>query len=240
LMSEASTSEFKELLEVKFSLPVKIMGLRGFKDLSPAWFPALGSAIRGTISRSKDFFISLSNISVRDNYYQARLLGFIGFWRKMALTVILFVFLFFGSINVFLFQEKDRLNTENSLSANAEELAKVQLLQDQGEAFNKLSEFVRRADGMSVDFAPVLKNLFSLREEKISFDQIVIEGVSLFIKASAEKEADILAFKDRLSEETIFSNIDIPLVNIKTSPEGVLSFTLTADLVFSRTNEPQQ
>lgn len=190
---------------------------------------ALGSAIRGLIPRSEDKIISATSVGTEDNYRQNQIVNFISVWRNIALTVVLFALVLLGTTEGFLMQ------TAKSLEAR---LANVKVLSENQEfnelharakEFNQGIELALQAKSQSNDWAPFLEKIRDLAGKEVVIKRIFVQslGTPVLINAQAASEDGIINFKNALSSDAQFQDVNLPLGSITPGGAGMIDFSIS-------------
>ncbi len=190
---------------------------------------ALGSAIRGLIPRSEDKIISATSVGTEDNYRQNQIVNFISVWRNIALTVVLFALVLFGTTEGFLMQQvkslEARLDSVSILSENQE----FNKLYGEVKEFNQRVELALEAKSQGNDWAPFLEKLRDLAGKEIVLRRIFVQSLQtpVLINAQAPSEDKIIYFKNALASEPQFQDVSLPLGNIVPGNQGMIDFSIS-------------
>lgn len=205
-----------KLLKNLFASEVAKMNL---SSLTPNWFAVIGSALRGTIPRAEDKIISLSGIGTAERFNQEQILGFIRMWRNIIFTSIIAVVALFGGTEFFLVRTANSLNSDLgkivSVSPSRDELNN---LNSQVVKFNNSVNLVLAARGQSKDWSPYILKIKSLMGSEITIQRILIQSLDtpVFFRGRAPNQSTVLRFKDALSQDPMFSDVNLPLSGVNT------------------------
>ncbi len=232
LISPMFNYEIVQIAEQKFSLSMKNLAISELPDLSPSWFPTLGAALRGLIARSKDTFLSLSQISAKTEYYQERVLTLIALCRNIILGALIFVFIAYLTVDGVLYRSEATGNQKSSTLTSTINAAEVQQLREQAEAFNKSITLARIAKDKEGHWSPVFDALRSVTGTSITMSRVFADrtNLSLIITGTATNELAAINFKGRVERIPNVKSVSLPLSQIKTEGVGAVSFSLTATL----------
>lgn len=198
--------------------------------LTEDWFPALGSALRGTISRSKDDIVSLASVGTKERFNREQLLGFIHLWRNIVFASLFIVVLLFTGINQFLNQTAISLSNKlDQIKVSSPSSQELTDLTDQANKFNGAVSLVAEIRQQKADLLAQIVKIQNVASTTIGIQHIAIQGENLpvlFVGQAPNQDA-ILKFKDALSHDPSFSEIDLPLSTISTGPGGVVNFNMT-------------
>ncbi|MDP2629645.1 MAG: hypothetical protein Q8P45_03025 [Candidatus Harrisonbacteria bacterium] len=232
LISPLFSYELARLIESEFSSAAFKLTLPELPKLSSSWFPALGAALRSFIPRSEDDAISLSAAGVKNEYYRGKTLNFIRVWRKFAIAASLFLLLaFIGLDTLFLRAENMQAQEIRSLLAQNQQ-EEFDEYSRQAQSFNTLLAILQNARSSEKGFSPVFENIRSYTGETIELSRIFFDAsnASMIIGGFGENEVEALEFKNRLEADSRYINVSLPLSNIKSEPDGRVSFRMNLHL----------
>lgn len=216
-------------IETNFALKVINLIAAEFPELKSGWFPVLGSALRGLIPRSKDNFISLTNAPVQVQYWHSRIINFVSLWRKVALTVLIFIGIVLFSVNIFSRREEMKLSAQ-IIKGGPSELQEVNRLEDEAAKFNKRVEQALNAYNSTSNWTEFFSNLNNLASGQVLLDSISVKGTKVSLMGSANNESLLLAFRDRLRGASNFQDVNLPPQQINIKPDGSVNFKLNFNL----------
>lgn len=229
LVGPSSVSEISGIISSNFpNLKVIVPALRQFKDLPLSWFSVLGTALRGTISRSKDKFISLASAGTEEKFEDFRILTFIRLWRNVVFAVVGGIFLIFLILDLFLINEVSRLeNNLKNFPVNPEILKTENLIKEAAD-FNQKADLIYMAKKEGIAWASFLKNLQGLMGDEIIIKKIAVQSLEspVFLAGEAKSEDAIISLKNRLEDSPYFSNATFQLSDIKATPFGTWGFNI--------------
>lgn len=189
-----------------------------------------GTALRGKLSMSEDFDISLTSETAAKIFEEEQMLRFVAIWRNILFTVASFILLTFAATQIYLSRSADKITETGSSSVISHtEEAELKKLEDKAKQFNKLVELVVAAMESSKEISPFLIHLNNLAGNKISFDRIYLQAFDrpATISGSAPSEEAILEFKRALELQPQLADVSLPLSSIITKPSGQLAFTIS-------------
>lgn len=231
LITQALQPEITNLIKENFEFQVTELKLSGFLELDPVWFAAAGGAVRGRLPRSKDNFISLTALGTEDAYLQSEIIFFIKLWRNAILTVLAFLFIMFVAADSFLARTSNNLTEQLQSVLAVPGGIEVIKLREQAENFNQLVEKALIAKEQSQSFLPIFSKIDALLSPGITLDRLsIIAGdSSIFLVGKAKDERAALDFKNRLAAAG-YKDVNLPLSDLETKPDGIVSFSLTFSL----------
>ncbi len=216
----------------KIVLPMWSVENKKLPSITPDWFVALGSALRGLIPRSKDNIISLTGTGTEEEFRQQQTFSFIKVWRNIILTSFSFVLIAFVVVEFSLMATIDSLNSQlaNLINLPAEE--KVNELQNQAKDFNSRVNLALEAKEQVYNWSPFFEEIKNLAAENITIERIFIQSPNsqILLSGQAPDEQTIINFKNKLMSAPLFKEVDLPLSSVKESPEGGLNFSITFKL----------
>ncbi len=226
LITAGGKKEIAGELERALSLSVRELSIKDFAQLDPAWFPALGSALRGLVPRARDAFISLTNDPVQVQYRQARVMRFTALWGKIYVTVAAFLFALIFGTNLFFASQETYLRLQTKSASAGAESAQVAALQEKAKNFNKLVGRLRDAKAVSGSLASVLAAFSGYAGSDVTLDKIAIAGLTVNLHGTAKNESAAFAFKNKLVAAKNITGVSLPLSNISEGEGGTVEFFL--------------
>lgn len=229
LIAPGFEGDMQQFLESRFGLSVVPLVLRS-SGLEPAWYVALGAALRGRIDRAADVFISLAPASSAELFYKEQTLNFIALWRNiMAGVLLVFIFFFGGSV---LFLRNQVNEVVGRLSEFPAELKTSDFAALTLKA-NEFNDLVRRAAlmrGSAGDWQGFLQKFRSITAANgIIVDHLDLTSLTapMALAARAKDNAAILQFKAALGSDPHFGNVNLDVSKISTLEDNTVGFTIT-------------
>lgn len=199
-------------------------------QLTPDWFPVLGSTLRGLIPRSKDNFISLAASGTEEDFRRHQIINFFGMWRNVVLTIIIFMFITFAVGDFFLFKNvkflKDQLKNYNT----SPEIERLDFLQKQAGEFNQKVNFALTAKAQIINWVPFIEKIKELTiSNNIVIEKIAVQSLEtpVSFRGVALNEEAVINFKKILEAQPQFSDINLPISNITPTTVGKLNFVVS-------------
>lgn len=214
ISSLGQKAEIGQFLKSKTGIDIFDFRLKYLSDLDDAWFPALGSALRGLTPREEDTIVSLMPVGTEEYYQKNKLLSFISLWGNVIGTVFLGLAGLFLVADVFL--GRVETNLSRRLITQPAELGEAANLEARAQEFNNLVAGVLNAQNASrlsrewdhifyhIFRAAETANVTILRLSVASMDKPVV------IQAETSSRENALAFKSRLEEVPFFYKVDLP------------------------------
>jgi len=218
--------EIGNLIEKNLGMRPMVFTPKNFQTISPQWFPVLGAAVRGALPRERDEFLTLTTESVQEQYWEARVLSFIHFWRNIAVTTIGFFILLLVSGFFLLSREEQRLLVLNDGNTSPE-LSRVYELREKSVAFNARVWQASQAKNKRIFWTRFYDRIETLGGSVISLRKIAVNERNVVVTGVTATEAAVFDFKNRLEGDEHISNITLPFENIRESSPGVFTFSLS-------------
>jgi hypothetical protein len=219
------------ILEKNFNLKAVPLALNG---ITPVFYAALGAAFRGKLEVGKDGDLKVINLggeSLMRTIYNEQILNFIALWRNITagvFAVLLLVFIFAASFLVSQYKGLSTQLTDFSAITNQKELAD---LVGKTEEFNSLVAAVRTVRSSVPPWYEVLNHLEKVSSaNSIKITSMDISSLSAPVSAfgTAADYNAALAFKNALSADPSFINVNMPLTQITPVPNSnSVSFNIT-------------
>jgi len=228
LASTNLSQEIKNILKGNFPFEVQELALE-LGGASNEWLIALGAGLRGTIPLREDREISLLGIDTKAQYRREQVLGFLRFWRSVvpaSLAVLLTAFL--GSYYMLVRAERD-LGNSPTIRLTPEQQAQESALEKEAQAFNKevsmflkLQEIYNPAKVVLLDRLTPITDSYEIKLNHLAY------GVGGVVTLAGESRIhdSILGFRDAVSKENSFKNINLPFESIQPNPNG-FNFSMT-------------
>ena len=235
-ISQIITENFSLSVQ-KMSLPSKLAAPDGrwsidnnqLSSLTSDWFPALGSAFRGLIPRSKDTIISLASTGTEEEFRQHQLINFIKIWRNIILTSLSFVLIAFVVVDGFLVKNTASLNSQLANLANLPEVKEINQLQEQADDFNEKVQLGLEVKNQIYNWSPFFEKIKNLAGSDVSIERIFIQSKNMpvLFNGRAVDEKAVISFKTKLEQDPQFQNVDLPLAGLTPASDGSIRFNIT-------------
>jgi hypothetical protein len=208
------------------SMPVSELSLGG--KVSAAWVPAMGAAKRGTLLRSEDNLISLSPLSVIEEYVEGQVVSMIKVWRKVFVITLAFFLFIFSLSNIFLRQTRINASQQSLRGLSAEETKELGLLRGQADEFNSLVSLVSEAKRQENKIYPFISKLTNLggsvQLTRLSVQDI---GQPIVLNGNAPSADAVVQFQKRLIEQPSIMDLQFPLSSLVSAPNGRTAFVMS-------------
>lgn len=228
LLAPGFEKDIQDFLQNRFGLSVVPLMLRS-AGLEPAWYVALGAALRGKLDRAADVFISLAPLSSAELFYHDQLLNFTSLWRNALAGVLIVFILFFGGAAMFLSNQVTGVTERLSEFRGQLETKESADLKAKADEFNSL---VRRIQAMQVatdSWYGFLKKVQTITAQNgVSIDRLDINALKepIGLTAHTKDNATVLQFKTALASDPSFVNITLDVSKITTLADNSVSFMI--------------
>lgn len=178
-----------------------------------AWLVSLGAAERGLLDRSVDTLISLMPVGTEQAYQYQKAITFIEFVSNLTIGLSIFfvvafigVMLFMNSLQQRSNEQLSHLNTEQASEGSVE-------LEERADATNLLLQNLSDISGTFPRWSPVTEEmrLRIIPGILVTSASITNPEAPLTINGTAKTRAILNDFKKKLSESTLFTEVNIPL-----------------------------
>ncbi|MDO8536821.1 MAG: hypothetical protein Q7R94_01080 [bacterium] len=229
LAATALRAETEKIIRDNFSLQISNLELSLDQSIGPEWFVALGCGLRGLMPRKQDKEMSLLGIGAEDEFRHEQAINFMEFWR-LAMPISLGVLLIsFFLADLFLIQTRRSLETQSLFNVSPEQAKENQILEDQAKEFNRnvaLISSIQKSATIKSDFWTKVHGLMSASGVTASRFSFQSPDAPISLSGEAASPDQISNFKKALEGDPAFQNINLPLDQIKSGPQGV-TFSMT-------------
>lgn len=226
LISPVFNYELITLVQQRLGITMHNLTIAELPKLQPGWFPALGAALRGTLSRSKDVEISLTAENTQTEYFEERVLSFISLWRNIvagALMIVLVAFIF--TDRIFDAQQK-RLEERLRVEFDAKALANFEQVREKIRSFNNLVNLVAKTRDKERQITPYIEGIQAAAGSDIMIQRLELyPNLDFGINGSATSDDSPGVFKDKLSKLPFVSSVTLALNQITKVGENTVTFT---------------
>ncbi len=229
LVSSGFNKEVAKILSEDLSLNTQSLVLKKFSNLSPDWYGALSSALRGAIPRSQDTIISLASVGTEEKFQRYRIINFAYIWRNIVFALLIFMIAVFGAAEGFLIKTMKSVNVSSVVSVGKSEIAELKALREEAGDFNKKVELALKAKRAVIDWPLILVKIKNSVSNGVVFERIFIQSLKdpVLINATAINQEAAINFKNVLIQEPRFYEVDLPLSNIISSTDGPVKFRVS-------------
>lgn len=200
------------------------------QEVTPSWYVAYGSALRGGSDFNRDQHINLNYGMSADLFFEQYIFGFTKLWRNVLGIVFLFFFVLFLISALFLGRQLKNLSAELNISQTKINDKEFIDIQSKTLEFNAMVDAIRREPRYGTFFSSFIDYFRKLtNENKITIDRIELSSpaASIQVSARAPDTGTAIIFKNVLLKNERFKNVDLPLFGIRELPDNTASFSLT-------------
>lgn len=200
----------KAVLENFPKLSLKIPTLSQFTNLTPAWFSALGSALRGTIPRVKDNIISLSKVGTENKFERFQINNFIKLWRSIIFSALGGILLLFLVMDAIFAKNLVNLNEQIGVALPDAEFAKLSELRDKANDFNRKANMLYSAYKGEIKWSEFFTALNGMAGNDIAINRILMQSLAspVLIVGQAPSQEAIISFKNTLASSPQISDVN--------------------------------
>ena len=229
LASSGLTKETIKILSEDLSLEVQPLALNKFSQLSSDWHSALSLAFRGLIPRSQDTIISLASVGTEDNFKRYRIINFINIWRNIVFVSLIFIIAVFGASRWFLSETMESIKLSDTILPKTTEINELNALQEKAKSFNEKVELALESKKTDANWSLFFEKINSMAGKDIVLERIFVQSLEapVLINATAVNQEAAINFKNILSQQRQFYEINLPLSNIISSVEGPVKFSIS-------------
>ena len=229
-------SEIVGLLEKNFGLRAVPLVLN---DIAPVFYVALGAALRGRMELGEGELkiVNLGGEDLVNNIYNDQILNFLSLWRNIIVgvfSIMLVTFILAASFLVS--RSKDLANQLNEFTYSGRQQELADLTAKVSE-FNTLVSTIKSVRGNSLPWYDVLNHLGNVAEAshvKLKSVNILSLNSPISLFGTAADYNTVLDFKNTLSSDPEFLNVNLPLTQISIAPDNSVSFNLSFQFNVSR------
>jgi hypothetical protein len=200
----------------------------GDTNLPPSWAACFGASLRGAMSRSEDDLISLSPLTVIEEYGRNQIINMISLWGRVFAGVLIFLVFIVGAGDLLLRRVRLDLDSQTVRGLSGNELSEFGRLSLEATEFNKQVALVGEAKRGEGGISPFVERISGLSSEvrltRLSV-QSIISPVS--INGTASSADAVSRFHRQLAALKGVSDIQFPLSSLISTPDGRTSFTMS-------------
>ncbi|MCR4328141.1 MAG: hypothetical protein NUV53_01350 [Patescibacteria group bacterium] len=226
----ALQEQVEKVISKNFGLSAQPLVFEGSDKITPEWFVALGSGMRGLIPRREDKDISLLGVGAQERFRQEQIMDFISFWRVTIPIVVSILLITFVSADMFLINLRRSLESQAVFQLKQSEVREIETLRGQAERFNRTVAMIQTAQKSIRPKEPLFEKMADLfTQYEITINRINFQGgdVPVSLSGEAPTESSILDLKKALDADSEISSVQLPLTDIKKSSGKGFSFSLS-------------
>lgn len=231
LITQGLYSEIEGIIKQDFpAINIKPLTLNEkFAKFNSSWYPALGGAIRGRISRSEDTFISLMDVGTEQSFFESRVDYFIKIWRTIILSTLSIIAFSFFLSNMFFVNVSNGLEAQISLITKRQESQEVLDLEKKAVEFNELIAKALYAKTNSRQVARFFGVFSQIAGNDVAIQKIVFDSdrATVLITAIAKSNQAVINFKNSLAGLKEFRNVEFSFTSTTNNADGTINFPIT-------------
>ena len=234
LASTALKDDVLKIISDNFAFKAAQLSLPGGENIDSNWYIVLGCALRGSnIGDGSE--INLLGLDIQEEFQKQQLTDFLNFWRVLfpASLAILLVAVIGAKIVVGQIGDSVLIR-QRSLNISAAQLKNMNDLQGQVNEFNRSVSLVAAAQKTITLKTPLLSEINNLaQKDGVTVTSLLYQGgqAPVQLGGAAGQQNQILAFKQDIQNDSMFSNVNLPLSSIQIASHGfvfTLSFSFSA------------
>lgn len=223
----------KTFIQQRFSIPAILLQFSTW-PISPQWYAAAGAALRESAGKKFGEPISFLSNAAGNFFLREQILNFVRLWRGIVFSVlgILFV-LFSGSAYVL---SSELQTTRNHVAVFTANLPKgeLQALESKVRIFNALVANAALAEKEKKPYPLLISRIRTITDARsVVIDRLDTGGsgglITLF--AHTGENQKVTEFKNFLSREKDFKNVDLKLTQVTTREDGTVGFQIDFSFV---------
>jgi hypothetical protein len=181
------------------------------------------------IPRSQDIFISLMDVGTEQSFFESRVTYFVKIWRTITLSVLGFLVLLFFMEGLFFLQISNNLSSQLSFITGGRESQEVTALEQSANEFNTLLTKALFAKQNSRKISKFFNIFYQIAGDDIKIQRILFDSdrASVLITAVATSEQSVINFKNNLSSQKEFRDVNFSFTSTTNNPDGTISFPIT-------------
>lgn len=225
LISPVFNYEIITFVRERLGLTLHNLAIAELPKLQASWFPALGSALRGGIARSKDVEISIAEQNTQSAYLEEKIIDFAVVWRNIVAGTLILVLASLFAMNYLFVKQQEYLAHRIATEFSGQSIANDAAVQKKINTFNRLIATVSATKAKERNWSPLLAALTEAAGNDIVLRKITVDDKLNFILAgSAKSDEQALAFKQRLLKLSFVASADLPLSQITRENETAVFF----------------
>jgi Tfp pilus assembly protein PilN len=230
--------EIAKLVKERFGMNPQNLMLTLRQPVGNELFLAIGSGLRGILSRRLDTDISLLGVDAQEEFRREEAISFTNFWRVLAPTALAIMLLVFGIADFSVSKSIAGLETNNIFHLGPEQAKEISSLESRATAFNNAVTMIGAIRAPANKKLPLIEKIAGvLASSSVALSHLTIQGTNAPITLSgyATSQDNILAFKRAIDTDPVFQNVNLPLTNIRSDPQG---FTFSISFSMQLPNTP--
>ncbi|HDH31663.1 MAG TPA: hypothetical protein ENH26_02720 [Candidatus Wolfebacteria bacterium] len=123
----------------------------------------------------------------------------------------------------------ESVNLSDITLSNVSEIAELNILQEKAKSFNEKVELALKSQKTGANWSSFFERIKGLIGNDIVLERIFIQSLEtpVLINATAVSQEAAINFKNILTQQSQFYEINLPLSNIISSTEGPVKFSIS-------------
>jgi Tfp pilus assembly protein PilN len=187
-------------------------------------YPALGAGIRGLSFFANNNEINLVGADVEKEFRGVQYEHLISLWRVAVPVIALVCLCALISTDIYLVKKSTTIAQEVANKMPSGDIQELNELEASARTFNEAVSRVRAIQTATSPVAPILQKVLGIvKNNGVAIQTVSYDANSQKIAfvGTTNTEAQVVAFKQALSKEESFENIEFSLANIRTTTQGV-------------------
>ena len=219
-----------EAVRSNFSLNAMEVKLKT-EGVSPDWYIAFGSGLRGLIPPREDREVSLLGISAREEFRREQVLNFVGFWQVLMPVSLSILLLTFLATDMFLADTRRELESQPAFRPGEERTKEIQNLQARVDEFNRVGAMINRAWQPTQAKFGLLRKMEELAgKSSVQIVRLRYQGAqTVSLTGQALSEENIRSFLEAMKgdPQILKDSVNLPLSEVKPAQDQGLVFSMT-------------
>jgi len=232
LSATALKDEMEKTVGENFSLKISHLKLRPPMSLGSEWFVSFGCGLRGIKPRAEDRELSLLGVGAEEEFRREQLVAFAEFWRLLLPAAFALLFVMFLVADLFLMNVRGSLESRSSSSSPPGQTEEGVALESKANDFNRSVAMIGGIQNAAFPKSVFLEKVSGLAlSNGITLTRLNLSDIAATVElgGQAVSEDQVVSFKNALAADSEFTNVNLPLTNIKAGSGGLV-FSLSFNL----------
>lgn len=225
-------AEATKAIKENFSLNVRELKLETDKPINPEWFVVLGSGIRGAFSRSADKEITLTSEKALEEFRKEHVVHFLRSWAIGAgVSIALMLGAYIAFSELVLMPRAERALSVNAPAVSVQDRNEFKALQDRALEFNRSVQLVASLAGTIRSQSALVEHIQGIADaNRVEVSEFAFTDAAqpLRLRGRAPSLEGVLSFKNALSQDSWFANVELPLQEVRQDFSFSISFSLAS------------
>lgn len=237
LASTALKDEVLKIINDNFDFKANQLALPGGANIDSNWYIVLGCALRGLNVKDGDE-INLLGLDIQEEFQKQQLINFLNFWKILLPSSLAILLIAIIGAQIVIGQVGESVAArQHSLNISAAQLKNMNSLQTQVNQFNRSVSLITAAQKETILKSPLLSEINALaQKDNITIATLTYQGSQAPVQLGgiAGGQNQILAFKQDVQNDPLFSNVNLPLSSIQIAAHGFvfnLSFSFNGSTI---------